>query len=152
MLKLVLQVKHAILLKKILPDFRFKALLSTYGVMMLTSTAVASNPESSNEPIPHNKLLINMTVQSVQQVRRRLEWNLENEAAKATQPKLPTSACHGWSAVIEATGLIWLPPMPDLHSHFLLLLFVYTNSCLPATLNSLVVPQNSLKTVLVDQQ
>ena len=57
-LKLVLQVKHAILLKKYWTDFGFKALLSTYGVMMLTSTAVVSNPESSNEPIPHNKLLM----------------------------------------------------------------------------------------------
>ena len=37
---------------------------------LLTSTAVASNPESSKEQIPHNKLLINMTVQSVQQIRR----------------------------------------------------------------------------------
>ena len=71
----------------------FKALLSTYGVMMLTSTAVASNPESSNEPIPHNKLLINMTVQSVQQIRRRLEWNLENEAANSAAKA--TLVCAG---------------------------------------------------------
>ena len=54
---------------------------------LLTSTAVASNPESSEEQIPHSRLLINMTVQSVQQFRRRLEWNPENETAKATQPK-----------------------------------------------------------------
>ena len=81
-----MQVEHAILLKKYWTDFRFKALLSTYGVMMLTSMAVASNPESSEEPIPHNKLLINMTVQYVQQIRQRLEWNLENETAKASYP------------------------------------------------------------------
>ena len=59
--------------------------------MMLTSTAVASNPESSEEQILHNRLLSSMTVQYVQQIRRRLEWNLENET-EATKPKLPTSA------------------------------------------------------------
>ena len=36
---------------------------------LLTLTAVDSNPESSKEQNPHNRLLINMTVQSVQQIR-----------------------------------------------------------------------------------
>ena len=36
---------------------------------MLTLMAVASNPESSEKQIPHSRLLINMTVQSVQQIR-----------------------------------------------------------------------------------
>ena len=35
---------------------------------LLTSMAVASNPEFSEEQIPHDRLLINMTVQSVQQI------------------------------------------------------------------------------------
>ena len=55
---------------------------------LLTVTAVASSPESNEEQIPHNRLLINMTVESVQQIRRRPEWNPEKETAKATQPKL----------------------------------------------------------------
>ena len=55
---------------------------------LLTSTAVASNPESSKEQIPHSRLLINMTVQSVQQISRWPEWNPENETAKAKQPRL----------------------------------------------------------------
>ena len=62
--------------------------------MLLTSKAIASNPESSEEQIPHNRLLSSMTVQYVQQIRWWLEWNLENETAKATKPKLPTSAHH----------------------------------------------------------
>ena len=36
---------------------------------LLTSMAVASNPESSEEQVSHSRLLINMTVQSVQQIR-----------------------------------------------------------------------------------
>ena len=32
---------------------------------LLTLTAVASNPEFSKKQIPHSRLLINMTVQSV---------------------------------------------------------------------------------------
>ena len=36
---------------------------------LLAVTAVTSNPESSEEQILHNRLLINMTVQSVQQIR-----------------------------------------------------------------------------------
>ena len=52
-----------------------------------TSTAVASNPEFIEEQISHNRLLINMTVQSVQQIRRWPKWNPENETGKATQPK-----------------------------------------------------------------
>ena len=55
----------------------------------LLTLTVASSPESSKEQIPHNRLLINMTVQSVQQIRRRPEWNPENETAQATQPKFP---------------------------------------------------------------
>ena len=53
---------------------------------LLTSTAVASNSESNDKQIPHNRLLINTTVQSVKQIKRRPEWNLKNETAKATQP------------------------------------------------------------------
>ena len=53
---------------------------------LLTLTDVASSPESSEEQIPHNRLLINMTVQSVQQIRRGPECNPENETAEATQP------------------------------------------------------------------
>ena len=34
---------------------------------LLALTAVASNPECSEEQIPHNRLLINMTIQSVPQ-------------------------------------------------------------------------------------
>ena len=45
-------------------DFGLVALLSNYGVIC-SPLAVASNPESSEEQIPHNRLLINMTVQSV---------------------------------------------------------------------------------------
>ena len=36
---------------------------------LLTSMAVASNPESSEEQIPNYRLLTNTTVQSVQQIR-----------------------------------------------------------------------------------
>ena len=36
---------------------------------LLTLTAVTSISESSNEQIPHYRLLINTTVQSVQQIR-----------------------------------------------------------------------------------
>ena len=66
------------LIKKYWTDFRFKALLSTYIVChdVLTSTAVASNPESSEEQIIHNWLLICTTNQL------RLDWNLDNETAK----------------------------------------------------------------------
>ena len=39
------------------------------GRDLLTLTAVASNPESSEEQIPHNKLLINITVQTVKLIR-----------------------------------------------------------------------------------
>ena len=53
---------------------------------LLTLMAVASSSESSEEQIPHNRLLINMIVQSVQQIWWRPEWNPENETAKATQP------------------------------------------------------------------
>ena len=40
---------------------------------ILTLKAVASNPESSKEEIPHNRLLINVTVQFVPQIRQRPE-------------------------------------------------------------------------------
>ena len=53
---------------------------------LFTLTAVASNPESSEEQIPYNRLLINMTVQSVQQISWWPEWNPENETVKAKQP------------------------------------------------------------------
>ena len=39
---------------------------------LLTLTAVASNPDSSEKQILHYKLLMNMTVQSVQQIRWRV--------------------------------------------------------------------------------
>ena len=48
--------------------------------------AVGSNKRSSEDQAAHNRLLFNMTVRSVQQIRRRPEWNPENETAKATQP------------------------------------------------------------------
>ena len=40
---------------------------------LLTLTAVASNPKSSEEKIHHSRLLVNMTIQSVQQIRQRPE-------------------------------------------------------------------------------
>ena len=46
--------------------------------------------QSKEEKISHNRLLINMTIQSVQQIRRR---PTENKTAKATQPK--SFAYHG---------------------------------------------------------
>ena len=141
-----MQVEHAILLKKYWTDFRFKALLSTYGMMMLTSMAVASNSESSEEQICHNRLLINMTVQYVQQIRQRLEWNPENETAKATQRKLPTSAYPAPRAIEGAAQLA--PTHASIQ--FLLLFFMYTSSW-PACNFSIVVSQYSLNTVLVDQ-
>ena len=59
-----------------LVDFGLVTLLWSYGmiyVRLLTLTAVFRCPESSEEQIPHSRLLINMTVQSAQQFRRRLE-------------------------------------------------------------------------------
>ena len=77
---------------------------------LLTLMAVASSPESSKEQIPHNRLLINMTVQSVQQIRRRPEWNPENESAKATQPTsayhAPEEVGHVIELLIESTFLM----------------------------------------------
>ena len=81
---------------------------------LLTLTAVASSPESSEEQIPHNRLLINMTVQSVQQIRRRTEWSPENETAKAhsTQPSCLPHHYHG-PRTNWRRGLIWHPAVLD---------------------------------------
>ena len=51
---------------------------------MLISMTVASNTELSKDQAAHSRLLFNMTVQSVQQIRWWPEWNPENETAKAT--------------------------------------------------------------------
>ena len=51
-----------------LVDFGLVALFELWHDL-LTSMAVASNPESSEEQVSHSRLLINMTVQSVQQIR-----------------------------------------------------------------------------------
>ena len=80
---------------------------------LLTSTAVASNPESSEEQIPHNRLLINMTVQSVQQISRWPEWNPENETAKAKQPRL---CLHGPRAQLKARSNLAPMHLCRLHS------------------------------------
>ena len=40
---------------------------------MLTLTTVANNKQSSEDQAAHNRLLFNMTVQSVQQIRRQPE-------------------------------------------------------------------------------
>ena len=53
---------------------------------LLTSMAVVSNPEYREEQLVHSRLLVNMTVQSVQQIRWWPEWNLENKTVKATHP------------------------------------------------------------------
>ena len=75
---------------------------------LLTLTVVTSNPEFSKEQIPHNRLLINMTGQSVQQIRQQPEWNPENKTAKATQPNF----CLPWTVCNWRCGLIWHPYHP----------------------------------------
>ena len=55
---------------------------------MLTLTTVASNKQSSEDQAAHSRILFNMTVRSVQQIRWRPERNPENKTAKATQPNL----------------------------------------------------------------
>ena len=55
-----------------LVNFGLKTIIELWHDL-LTLTAVSSSPESSEEQISHNRLLINMTVQSVQQIRRRPE-------------------------------------------------------------------------------
>ena len=46
----------------------------------------------------HNRLLINMTVQSVQQIRWQIKWNLENKTVKATQPSFVYLSIQGSSS------------------------------------------------------
>ena len=70
---------------------------------MLTSTTVASNKQTSEDQAGHNRLLFNMTVWSVQQIRRQPEWNPENKTAKATQPNL---ACTYISVVFTLPALL----------------------------------------------
>ena len=84
-------------------DFRFKALLLTYDVMRSPRREPRRLLPAIEEQISHNRLLINMTVQSIQQIRRWLEWNLVNKTAKATKPKFPTSAYHGPRAIEDVT-------------------------------------------------
>ena len=106
-------------------------MLSTYGMMMLTSTAVTSNSESSKEQIRHNRLLINMTIQ---QIRQRLEWNLENETAKATQHKL--------QHILHQVQLKTWPNLAPTHASIYIAISCYCSLCtqaaaclsLPATL------------------
>ena len=63
---------------------------------MLTLTTVASNKQTSKDKTSHNRLLFNMTVRSVQQIRWQPEWNPENKIAKATQLNLAhRSSCTG---------------------------------------------------------
>ena len=78
---------NAVLFWNEISEFWISSFTVELWLDLLTSKAVASNPESSTQQITDNRLLINMTVQSVQQIRQRPKWNPENETAKATQPK-----------------------------------------------------------------
>ena len=70
---------------KLVNQFWISSFIVELWCDLLNSMAVASNPESSKEQIPHNRLLINMTVQSVQQIRLQPECNPVYGTAKATQ-------------------------------------------------------------------
>ena len=81
---------------------------------VLTSTADASNPESNEKQIPHSKLLINMTVQFLQQIR---QW-LESEIQRMTLPKQLHSPSFVYLSIPQTScnwkhSLIWHTPMPD---------------------------------------
>ena len=138
-----MQVEHAILLKI------FEQILDLkpcYRLMAWWCSPQRLLPAIQSPAIHHNRLLINMTVQYVQQIRQRLEWNLENETAKATQHKLPTLAYPASRAIEGAAQLA--PTRASIQ--FLLLFFVYTSSW-PACNFSIVVSQYSLNKLLVDQ-
>ena len=68
---------------------------------LLTLMALAGNPESSEEQISHNRLLINMKVQSIQQIKSDSDLS---ETQRTRLPKLhsqvlPTSVYHGPCAI-----------------------------------------------------
>ena len=99
---------------------------------------VASNKQSSEDQVAHNRLLLNMTVLSVQQIRWWHEWNPENATAKATQPNLACrssytckhrqfcTACNWYVSVVSTLPAL-LQPWPnacvgrDQHLHCMLL-------------------------------
>ena len=70
-----------------LVDFELVALLSSYGMIRWLLPALHFRVQQRTNPSP-TRLLINMTVQSVQQIRRQPESNPENETTKATQHKI----------------------------------------------------------------
>ena len=79
---------------------------------MLTSTTVASNKQLSEDQAAHSRLLFNMTVRSIQQIRQRPERNPENKSAKATQPNLAHTLVNTDDSgqaqhAIEGTDLCW---------------------------------------------
>ena len=82
-----------------LVNFGLETLLSSYGVICSPWRLLPAVQSPAKSKSLTTGLLINMTVQSVQQIRRRLEWNPENETAIATQLKLPSSAYHGPCAI-----------------------------------------------------
>ena len=89
---------NAMLSWNIIGEFWIKDFIVKLWCDLLTFTAVASSPESSEEQIPHNTLLINMTVQSVHQIRRRPEWN------PVAILSISQTTCN-WRH-----SLIWYPP------------------------------------------
>ena len=123
------------------------------GFLLLTLTAVASNPESSEEQIflstwQFNLYSISDILQQSSEIQRRRLLKLHSRS-------------FAYLSILQTAynlrcSLIWHPPLPDCvvvtYSHFLLLhvLFVYTNSCLVALL---LLPANSnLYFVLVVSQ
>ena len=109
---------------------------------------VASNKQTSEDQAGHNRLLVNITVQSVQQIRRRPEWNPENETAKATQlvgASTPVNTDDSRQHAIEGVALCWHPdPVPAPTAIDTWVLFT-----LPAIATALVYTNRSLAALLL---
>ena len=73
--------------------FGLVALLLSYGLICSPQRLLPAIQSPAKNKFPTTGCLSTWTFQTVQQIRQRLEWNPENETAKATQPNLaPTPA------------------------------------------------------------
>ena len=91
---------------------------------LLTLMTVASKLESSEEQIPHNRLLINITVQSNQLATlvKSREQDRQSYAVQVLSTSANMNLCNNAYLPHTHARLLY---------HFLLLFFVYTSSCLP---------------------